>query len=68
MTSPYNKWVFKKNMNTTGRVEKFKYLVVVKVYSQVEGVEFRENFSPLEKLTSIRVLMYLASKFDMEIE
>jgi hypothetical protein len=32
------KWVFKKKMNTTRQVQKFKARLVVKGYSQVEGV------------------------------
>jgi hypothetical protein len=63
-----SKWVFKKNMNATGQVEKFKARLVAKGYSQVEGVDFGEIFSPVAKLTSIRVLMSLAATFDLEIE
>jgi hypothetical protein len=55
-------------MNATGQVEKFKARLVAKGYSQVEGVDFGEIFSPVEKLTSIRVLMSLAATFDLEIE
>jgi hypothetical protein len=62
------KWVFKKNMNATGQVEKFKARLVAKGYSQVEGVDFGEIFFPVAKLTSIRVLMSLAATFDLEIE
>jgi hypothetical protein len=42
--------------------------LVAKGYSQVEGVDFGDIFSPVEKLTSIRVLMSLAATFNMEIE
>jgi hypothetical protein len=62
------KWVFKKNMNTIGKVGKFKARLVVKGYSQVEGVDFGEIFSSVAKLTSIRVLMSLDATFDLEIE
>jgi hypothetical protein len=55
-------------MNVTGQAEKFKYQMVAKGYSQVEGVDFSEIFSPVAKLTSIRVLMCLAASFDLEIE
>jgi hypothetical protein len=48
-----SKWVFKKKMNPAG---------------QVEGVEFGEIFSHVAKLTSIRVIMSLATTFNMEIE
>jgi hypothetical protein len=40
----------------------------VKGYSQVEGFDFGEIFSPMEKITSIRVLMYLTIEFDLEME
>ena len=42
--------------------------MVVKGYSQVEGVNFGEIFSLVSKLTSIRVLMSLVATFDLEIE
>jgi hypothetical protein len=55
-------------MNTTGQVKKFKARLITKGYSQVEGVNFDKIFSPVTKLTSIRVLMSLAATFDLEIE
>jgi hypothetical protein len=55
-------------MNAAGQVEKFKSRLVTKGYSQVEGVDFDEIFSPVAKLTSIRVLMSLVATSDLEIE
>jgi hypothetical protein len=43
-----SKWVFKKKMNAIGQVEKFKAQLVVKGYSQVEGVDFGEIFPLLQ--------------------
>jgi hypothetical protein len=65
---PERKWVFKKNMNTIGQVEKFKAHLVAKGYSQVKRVDFGEIFSPIAKLTSIRVVMSLVATIDLEIE
>ena len=62
-----SKWVFKRNTNAVGCVEKYKARLVSKGYSQVEGVDFGEIFSHVAKLTSIRVLMSLATTFDLEI-
>jgi hypothetical protein len=42
--------------------------LVEKGYSQVEGIDFGDIFSLIEKLTSIRVLMSLVASFDLEIE
>jgi hypothetical protein len=62
------KWVFKKNMKFIGQVEKFKAQLVAKGYSQVKVVEFGDIFPHVAKLTFIRVLMYLPTTFDLEIE
>jgi hypothetical protein len=62
------KWVFNKNINVVGQVEKLKARLVAKGYSQVEGVNFGEIFPPIAKLTSIRLLMSLSTAFDLEIE
>jgi hypothetical protein len=43
-----SKWVFKKKMNATRHVEKFKAQLVAKGYSQVEGVDFDEIFPMLK--------------------
>ena len=54
-------------MNATGKVDKFKAQLVAKGYSQVEGVDFGDIFFPVEKLTSIRLLMSLVATFNLEI-
>ena len=63
-----NKWVFKKKLNAEGKVEKYKARLVAKGYSHVEGIDFGEIFSPVAKLTSIRLLLSVAAAFDFEIE
>ena len=48
------KWVFKKKVNgSRPKSLRYKARLVVKVYSQVEGVDFNEVFSPIVKHTSI---------------
>jgi hypothetical protein len=49
-------------------VEKYKARSVEKVYSQVEGIDFSEIFSPVAKLTSIRFLLSVVAAFDFELE
>jgi hypothetical protein len=55
-------------LNAEGKVEKYKARLVAKGYSQVEGIDFGEIFSPVAKLTSIRLLLSVAAAFDFEIE
>ena len=63
-----SKWVFKKKMNVEGKVEKYKAWLVAKGYSQVPGIDFGDIFSPVAKVTSIRLLLSVAAAFDFEIE
>jgi hypothetical protein len=60
--------LFKKKFNAQGKVEKYKARLVAKVYSQVEGTDFGEIFSPVAKLTSIRFLLSIVVAFDLEVE
>ena len=50
------------------KVEKYKSRLVAKGYSQVLGIVFRDIFSPVAKVTSIRLLLSIVAAFDFEIE
>jgi hypothetical protein len=60
------KWVFKKKNDATGIRHKAR--LVAKSFSQVEGVDFKEVFSPVVKQTSIRVLLLLVAMKNLELE
>eukprot|EP00253_Pinus_taeda_P012039 PITA_12039 len=64
----FSKWVLKKKTNAEGKVEKYKARLVAKGYSQVPGNDFGDIFSPVAKVTSIRLLLSVASAFDFEVE
>ena len=51
-----SKWVFKKELNAKGKVEKYKARFVKKGYSQVEGIYFGEIFSLVARLDSLKKL------------
>ena len=63
-----NKWVFKKNTNAEGKVEKYLARLVEKSYSQVSGIDFGDIFSPIAKVASIRLLLSVAAAFSFEVE
>eukprot|EP00253_Pinus_taeda_P026484 PITA_26484 len=62
------KWVFKKKTNAEGKVEKYNARLVAKGYSQVPGIDFGDIFSPVGTVTSIKLLLSVASTFDFEVK
>ena len=62
-----NKWIYKRKKGPNGKVETYKTRLVTKGYTQKEGVDYEETFSPVAMLKSIRILLYMAASLDYEI-
>ena len=55
------KWVFKKKYNTDESVQTFKARLVAKGFKQKQSIDYFDTYAPVARLTSIRVLMAIAS-------
>lgn len=61
-----NKWVFKKKYNTEGEV-RYRARLVAKGFTQVEGIDFNETFSPVLKYSTFRLLLALSVQLNLKI-
>jgi len=56
------KWVFKIKYKADGIVKRYKARLVAKGYKKkIEDIDYLETFSPIAKITTIKLLLYLAS-------
>jgi hypothetical protein len=61
------KWVYRNKQDEHGIVVKNKARLVPKGYSQVEGLDYGETFTPVARLEAIRILLAYASSHKMKL-
>ncbi|GKA19098.1 putative RNA-directed DNA polymerase [Tanacetum coccineum] len=61
------KWIFKKKMKADGTIDKYKARLVIKGFRQRGGLEFFDTYSPVTRITSIRMILAIAALKNLEI-
>lgn len=61
------KWLFKVKYTPEGFIDKYKARLVAKGFTQTIGVDYFETYAPVAKMTTVRVVLALAAKFNWHL-
>lgn len=62
------RWVFKLKLYADGSIERYKARLVARGYTQKQGVDFHEVFSPVVRMDSVRLLFSIAAQFNLKFK
>jgi hypothetical protein len=63
-----SKPVFKVKLDQHGNIERFKMRLVARGFTQKKGVDYEEMFAPIANLESVRIILTLAARYNLEVD
>ena len=61
------RWTFRVKRDNLGAINKYKARLVAQGFSQIEGLDYNETFSPTIRFTTIRLILALACRYNLEL-
>ncbi|GKC86054.1 zinc finger, CCHC-type containing protein [Tanacetum coccineum] len=55
------KWIFKRKLKVDGTIEKFKARLVIQGFKQKSGIDYFDTYAPVARISTIRLLIAMAS-------
>jgi hypothetical protein len=62
-----SRWIYKVKKDANGSVEKYKARFLAQVFSQIEGIDYDDTFSPITRYSSIRSILSLSAQMGWRI-
>jgi hypothetical protein len=61
------RWIYRIKHDKNGKVKQYKARIVALGYQQIHGLDYSETYSPVARLTSLRILLAVSSYYGLVV-